>query len=182
MESFIKENWFKISIVIVLLAIVLSAIYYFFFFIPAQQNNKVQTSDIALQAKCATQAEIALDSFKKYSESQYNYFVQQNHYNPSLSKCFVLINYSPKVPSGTQIDTDAKAYEYPTTIETLEDAYENSDLADCAHYGNLIGVDPNLVNSNPESSKSCLIGNNKVTYTQYKNFVLSRMEMPDPAK
>ena len=65
MKTFIKENWFKISIIVILLVIVLSAIYYFIFFIPLQQKNEVQVGDVNSQAKCATQAEKALDSFKK---------------------------------------------------------------------------------------------------------------------
>lgn len=130
-----------------------------------------------LQAQCASQAESALTNFEQQMGNGYSNYAQQNHYNSSLEKCFVLISYSPNVPAGTQIDTDAKAYEYPTNIETFEDAYENSDLADCIYYGDLIGVDHSLVNSNPESATSCSIGNNKATYQQYKDFVSQRMAL-----
>ena len=149
------------------------------FMAPGSSNNAVQQNQsLSLQAQCASQAQNALMDFERQMGSGYSSYGQQNHYNSSLAKCFVLISYSPNVPAGTQIDTDAKAFEYPTNIETLEDAYENGDLADCIYYGNLIGVDPNLVNSKPESSTSCLIGGNAVTYQQYKDFVSQRMALP----
>ena len=176
MEKFIKENWFKMSIVVILLAIVLSAIYYLFFFIPAQQNNKIQTSDIAPQAKCATQAEIALNNFKKdYSASQYDSFAQENHYNQKMNKCFVLISYSPVYLPNFTFNTNAP-FTQPTNDEDLVDAYENTDLAHCTFYMN------DITTKDAKANQACWTQDNGKNYQDYKNFVLPRMEMADPDK
>ncbi|MHB8652148.1 MAG: hypothetical protein ACYC8S_03365 [Minisyncoccota bacterium] len=174
--NFIKKDWFRMSIVVILLTIVLSAIYYLFFFIPAQQNSKIYTSDIAPQAKCATQAEIALNSFKKdYSGLQYGSFGQENHYNQKMNKCFVLISYSPVYPPNTTFNPNTP-FTQPTNYENLVDAYENTDLAHCSIFGN----DP--VPMFETVHQVCWTIDNGKTFQDYKNFVLPRMEMPDPYK
>ncbi len=176
MNTFLKENWFKMSIVVILLATVLSAIYYLFVFIPAQQNNKIQTGDITPQAKCATQAEAALNNFKKdYSASQYSSFGQENHYNQKMNKCFVLVSYSPVYPPNTTFNTNAP-FTQPTNDEDLVDAYENADLAHCTIYGNDITTKDAKVN------QACWTIDGGNSWQDYKNFVLPRMEMPDPDK
>lgn len=171
MQYWLKENWFRISIVVILLATVLSAIYYFIFFIPSEQKGKIQTSDIDLQAKCATQAEKTLNGFKKdYSVSQYDSFTQENHYNQKMNKCFVLISYSAVYPPNTTINPNAP-FTQPSNYEDLVDAYENTDLAHCTIFGNDMPL-----------HQTCWTADNGNNFQDYKNFVLPRMEMPDPYK
>ena len=174
-----KNLWIGASVILIVFGAL--AVGYFFGGHRDVTNTTVSNApvNLSLQSQCAAQAQSALITFEKQMGSGYSDYAQQNHYNPNFEKCFALISYAPNVSAGTQINTDAKVYEYPTNIETLEDAYENSDLADCTYYGNLIGVDPSRVNANPESSTNCLIENNTATYQQYKEFVSDRMALSE---
>ncbi len=141
MKKFIKENWFKIGILIILVVVV------FIYLdktkvsddsskliIPISQSNELPkavstpTTDINLQAKCSAQAEKIVTSYAETINTQlvevggHNInFYQQNHYNQTLNKCFVLISSD----SGS------------TTL--LFDAYENKRLATCSPQGNIMG-------------------------------------------
>jgi hypothetical protein len=109
MKKFIRENWFKMGIIIALLIVALSAAYYFVIFLPIQQQpeslpGQNQVGDIDLQVKCADGAaklfkQLGYDSSK--GTDSYT-----NHWNKNLEKCFMLI----------QSSANGTIYEYLTDV------------------------------------------------------------------
>lgn len=168
MKKFIKENWFKIIISLAVIIITSSVVYYSVVFLPhrdqqisSQQALKINQDNAQ---KCADQVQKALNIFQN-TFNEYDLLTissptilgQTNHYNQKLSKCYILIKYKFTV-SGSE----ASSIYYG---ESLQDAYENIQLASCDH----TGID----------SDSCFIGeNNKgVPVEKYKDFVKQRMEL-----
>jgi hypothetical protein len=100
MKDFIKENWFKLGLVVGLLLIALSIAYYFILFLPIQKqkniNQKDGLSSIDQQSKCSIQArkffndeidnEKTTDMNVRTSGTQASF---ENHYNVKLNKCFI---------------------------------------------------------------------------------------------
>ncbi len=82
MKNFLKDNWFKIGLIIVLLIIACSVGYYLIIV-------QGQKSDIALQAECADQAAKA---FKNLGYTDTDLFT--DHYNHRLNKCFMEVKNS----------------------------------------------------------------------------------------
>lgn len=85
MKKFIKENWFKV--VIILIIIVGICVYYFGYFLP----QKNQLAMLALQEKCANQAQKFFTDGDRYKDSDGIMFDYKNHFNSKLNKCFILI-------------------------------------------------------------------------------------------
>ena len=94
MKQFLKENWFKVGVLVVLLVIGLSAV---FMIKPISWSRDGSSSsvqnDLNLQVKCADWASRFFTSrVGDGSGSSY-----QNHFNVKLQKCFILITtYLPK--------------------------------------------------------------------------------------
>ena len=94
MDKWIKEN--KITTIIIIILVLFFGTLY----LQKQptkteyQNPKValNTSDIDLQTKCASQAKIFFDYFISDSQERQS-DEYSNHYNATLSKCFVLIKH-----------------------------------------------------------------------------------------
>ena len=122
-----------------------------------------------LEAECATQAVKTMNVLAQSLGSAYANFSQQNHYNPDFNVCFVGISYTNNLGTETRL-TNTQLYQ-PSHYETIMNAYENSDLADCSYYMNRPGIDF----SNPDSYTQCLIGNQKTSYSVYKTFVNARL-------
>jgi hypothetical protein len=171
------NNWFKIIIAVAVLIIACSIGYYF---ITIPRTATIQTNDIDSQAKCATQAQKVLDNFeKKYINDGWSSadggvpastrvnFNQQNHYNQTLNKCFILITYD-----FTQAGLGNP--KFTGNGETLFDAYQNDELASCVHADREA-----YSNFNAQHTDTCLIGlgNGLSSNEQYKNFVNQKMEL-----
>src|ERR1035437_1110893 len=98
MKIFIKQNWFKLSLVIILLIIVISASIYFLTLPSKTSSDK---SDFSLQANCAAQAKAFFEYYVPDLQERQN-DEYSNHFNTKLNKCFVLITkpLSPGENSG----------------------------------------------------------------------------------
>ena len=130
-----------------------------------KQNSQSVLTNLDQQSECAQQAEKAMTVYKeKMSKTDYKSFQQQNHYNRSLNKCFVLISYDPVV-STSRIYSP----ENPTNYQDLLDAYENENLASCNFYLNRAPYNINTF-------ADCWIDYKPVLYSQYSDFVKLKME------
>ena len=76
MNKFLKENWFKLSVLIIIAAVGSSVAYYCFYTLTKKENYK-------LQAMCSKKAD---EFFSDYISGR-TYTV---HYNRKLNKCFGL--------------------------------------------------------------------------------------------
>lgn len=131
-----------------------------------------KSNNLDQKSQCATQAQNALSTFKQTIGPGYIDFEQQNHYNSNSNKCFVLIIYSQDFVNGPLSKVNKSAQmDGPLNMETLMNAYENTSLADCSYFLNRPGIDL----SNPETYTLCNIGNTKVSYAQYKDFINQNM-------
>ncbi len=84
MNKFLKENWFKLGILIVVAMIGSSVAYYYFYSLP-KMNREVKSNkeNFELQAMCSKKAD---EFFGDYIHGR-TYTV---HYNHKLNKCFGL--------------------------------------------------------------------------------------------
>ena len=126
MKNFIKQNWFRIGILVigVLVVIVLYAMLkpskqevLPVATNPISQTIKTQQSDIDLQAKCADYAS------KYFKDSGYNQTTQRdqinsytNHWNNKIGKCFILINST----WSTDISKTFTLFKDVTLIDVIE--------------------------------------------------------------
>ena len=129
--KFIKENWFKISILIVIILVV---VYYFVSYLP-EKNNFV------IQERCSVQAKEVSNTFqsKTLDIGNYNY---QNHYNNSLGKCYVLLH---GTGAGGASDVLMNAYENKSVID-CESYVTSPDLNYCNYNGSNEGYNINKFN------------------------------------
>jgi len=123
-------------------------------------REKLAKIEIESQEKCAIQSQKRLEEFKKSLGAEGNFANEQNHFNSNLNKCFVLISYTPLNMSATN-------------NETLYDSYENKVLSGCIYYANR----PLADFTKPDTYTSCLIGDTKASYQEYKNFINQRMDL-----
>ena len=104
MKTFIKQNWFKVVVLIILLILAIFSIFYL---------PKTKQIDIRNQENCSKKAE---EIFSKNQNGAIAWFQGSdyiNHFNKKINKCFVIIS------GGTQ------NVEY---MSVLYDAYENKEL------------------------------------------------------
>lgn len=174
MRNFIKENWFKIIVILIIIAGI--CFYYFGYYL----IEKRQIVSVDLQEKCSSQAQKIFSAFKeKYTNDGWNSagsepastrddFNQENHYNQKLNKCYTLIKYED-TNDGNYYANSPNTLDYTLPRgESLIDAYENNELASCLH-----GTD-----GRGQQEDICLIGaqNGTIKYNEYLNFVNQRME------
>lgn len=153
MKKFIKENWLKISIVIVLLIIALSAVYYFVIFLPnSQQKNLSEGFD--LQTKCATEAA----KFYKQFTGEVSQLGYTNHWNAKLDKCFILANDAREVGGDT------------ITSSFLMDVIENKTYGDFVNNSAGITGCSLYKNGNIDNQQNCK------SKEEFDNFVKQYME------
>jgi len=86
MENFIKNNWFKIAIVVIL---VVGGIYYFATL--SQKQEAKENSDLALQTQCADRAAVFYKQGGYEKDTQGFSSFYTNHWNKKLGKCFIQI-------------------------------------------------------------------------------------------
>ena len=175
MKKFLKENWFKISIVIVLAIIALSVVYYFVVLLPAQQlqENLVKqqksqsvTSEIDSQQKCADRSAWFWKDEGYDKPSQPNEVDSYtNHWNQNLNKCFILI---------TQSWTTDNTASVQIVSNELVDAFEGKSYGIFWDRGEGLGWLSRTLGScsmikdgNTSSSQAC------TTKTEFDNFVSS---------
>ena len=88
MKKFIKDNYFKIGILIILFIVALAIFYYFVFFIPQKRRVNIVFDRDKINSQnednCLKQAEVFFNKIK----TQGNAYT--NHYNSKLNKCFIL--------------------------------------------------------------------------------------------
>lgn len=124
--KFLKENWFKISIII-FLAMVFLMVYNFFSF-----NQKTLISQ--KQQECSVFG-VKLD--KEYSDKYTNNplsqpeFTNEYHYNTQLNTCLRYYNYSYNVDKKTGVPSDVgwsidDVYATSKTILNCDDNTDNS--------------------------------------------------------
>ena len=101
MEKFLKQNWFKLAIVIILVAF---GFYYFSTSSQKKEATENLNNDIALQTKCADRA----TSFYKqggYEDSSQGFSsFYTNHWDKKLGKCFVQVNSTSMKDDFSSID------------------------------------------------------------------------------
>lgn len=156
--KFLKQNWFKLSIIILMLAGVVLATYYFVTFLPSQLD---------LQAKCSFQAEKILKDYQTRLIVNDGAF-QRNHYNSKLDKCFVFINdqfINNQETANKQIDT---TYEY------FLDGFENQTLATLFLS---TAEPPRFTIQDGAPREEGLPGWKNATYEEFTEFVNQRMEL-----
>jgi hypothetical protein len=149
MDKLIKEN--KITAVILIVLIIVLAVVYFN---RQPTKNSLDTSEVDIQTKCASQAKAFFDYWETDPEAKQN-DEYSNHYNVKVNKCFVKI----KIPILSS--PDKKTY-----TEYLFDAIEKKQ------YGNfMVGI--------PTYGKPIIceiLDNFCQTRDEYDNFVNSYME------
>lgn len=80
MKKFIKENWFKLSIVLGILLISVSVFYYFFFFLPHREQSildRQQQEKLTEEQKIKNQRDM-LNSCLEDAKNKIKDFVQKN--------------------------------------------------------------------------------------------------------
>jgi len=112
MNSFIKENWFKLIISVAVLIIAASAACFAIF--SGQQKERADTTDS--RAACSTEAKRFYDQYTKDTLNSSSY---TDHWNTNLNKCFVDI--STTFPSN--------AVKAEGTTNELFDAAEGKQYA-----------------------------------------------------
>jgi len=122
MKNFLKDNWFKVIIVVVILIISLSVAYYFVVFLPHekileyQEGQQLENSKqlIVQQQNCSDEA------LKSYKDDGYNLndalSNYTDHWNQKLSKCLMEVQSSDS-SSGTLV-----------TSKDLYDVLEGKDF------------------------------------------------------
>jgi hypothetical protein len=85
MKNFLKNNWFKITII--LLIIIATCFYYFSYFLPQERQTRL----LGLQEQCSTQAQNFFTT-NGYTPSDGTTFNYTDHFNSKLNKCFILVN------------------------------------------------------------------------------------------
>ncbi len=161
MKKFLKENWFKLSIIIVLLAIGISAVYYFAFFSQEQRNsseqkisnNQTSLENIDLQEKCSNAAKIFFnnDNWGKLSDADRISYI--NHYSMKYNQCFILI-------SEYAFDPTDKSH---AVFQWLYNVFENKQYAQIT-YNNASTIFCSILPSDCKSS------------TEYNRYVSEYME------
>ena len=83
----IKENWFKLSIVIICLMVAITVVYNILVLVPQRED---ESNLVKQQVECSKYAQSFFDYFEPNGKSsRMDEFT--NHYNVKLKKCFVLI-------------------------------------------------------------------------------------------
>jgi len=120
-------------------------------------NQQTKTVLIDEQAKCATQSEKVLSTFKtQQTGSPFSNFIQENHYNKTMDKCFTYISYNGPIYNGNN-----------GSYWILKDAFENSDLAACSY---------NLNAKNPGAYCFITGGPGALSQEEIDDFINQRME------
>lgn len=139
--NWLKENWFKASIVLAFLIMALSALYYYVFFNPmehgkydlAQQMSKTQNSDLDMQIKCNLAAKKFFEDYFKGGDSKYA--AQNSHWNKSLNKCFIDISdLSPASRISYNLFDALGGQEYGYIIYNLETSPSGENPGLCRLY------------------------------------------------
>lgn len=110
MRNFLKDNWFKLGILIVILLIGVSSAYYFLRYLP---QNKLSTAKQNQVEKCFTDGNILLENYKKNNGTN-NIIDPIFHYNSILDKCFTYVTLAP--------------YQACESGRILFDVYENKEI------------------------------------------------------
>lgn len=94
MEKFIKQNWFKLSIIAILLIVSLSVAYYFSIYLPNKNNNEYTFKQAE---KCKSLSDDFLkEHVVKPEDSSFVFLVDsKSHFNSRLNAC--LLYYSQRV-------------------------------------------------------------------------------------
>ncbi len=87
--EFIKQNWFKLVVIIILIAF---GIYYFATSSQKREAAENLNNDVALQTKCADRAAFFYKQGKYEDSSQGFSSSYTNHWNKKIGKCFIQIN------------------------------------------------------------------------------------------
>jgi len=101
MKKFIKENWFKLAVIIILIAF---GIYYFVISSQKREATEKLNNDVALQTKCADKAAFFYKQGGYEDSSQGFSSFYTNHWNKKLGKCFVQVNSTSMKDDFTSID------------------------------------------------------------------------------
>ncbi len=119
MEKFIKENWFKMSIVVMLFIIVLSAIYYFI--LSSNKANQQFNRDLVIEKqKCQ-------DAFKKWeTENTPPKGIGRVHFNSTLNTC--LVDYNFKSFDNGHVSTIIDIYDGDRRLLELDDNLQSTVL------------------------------------------------------
>ena len=106
MKKFIKENWFKLSIIILILIVGLSVVCCLLVFMSQKgeiqqasvqnqessvfdaQNYSQISNNQSTEEECSRQAQIILENVKQSTDNSTTVSIQ-NHYNKQLDKCIV---------------------------------------------------------------------------------------------
>ena len=106
MNTFIKDNWFKLGIIIILSIAVLSVAYYFVIFIPQKEGAKTeqqkqeqlikdQEKELEQQEKCREAGTKAYNDYKRNNSLSTGYFFDPEFYfNKTLQLCLYSGGYS----------------------------------------------------------------------------------------
>lgn len=162
MNRWIKQNWFKLGVLLSFFIISLSMAYYFILFLPHHQVNSVKSvlessaENVELENKCFAAAS---DFFKEGGFDPKNSGFQ-NHYNRKLNKCFINIK-------SARIEEDGRLRLY----KALYDVYNRKI------YGEYSWRPENGKKYWEVKPSSCFMLDNPCgTIDDYENFVKTYME------
>ena len=101
MNLFIKQNWFKLSVVTILLMFALSSIYYFSVYLPNTHNKEYSFQQ---EEKCKSLSDNFLKNHvEKQEYSNDSFVVESNsHFNAKLNNC--LLYYHQRVNLSETLD------------------------------------------------------------------------------
>ena len=125
MIKFLKENWFKVGIIVAIFTVALSTAYYLIIFLPQEDLIQHKTSiDQSNIEKCSQQAQVALKNAEQNQDSSTTVSAT-NHYNEKLGKCLVNIN------------SDTTYNGSVTILNDIVEALEQKTLLECASGSNV---------------------------------------------
>ncbi len=162
MRGGIKEDWFKIGLLVIL------AVAVFIYWNQTQKQKVVNASPTITdsQVRCADEARLELYSAQNNPvahKTNFTNFNELNHYNQSLNKCFVLISYRDVN------DVQINAIEYLTEVNLSNAPRDNWIVADCDCMINTPGTTMCFIESAGHIPKD-------VSYKEFTAFVNQKME------
>ncbi len=161
MKNFIKENWFRITILFMTSLIIFLIIYLYNDFQISKSERQVLESTLTLQEQCATAAQ------KFFNEDRWGRAIEDtnssdidhtNHYSSKHNKCFILI--TEKI-SNKFIGTSQVLYD---VLENKKYASQSSGTLNLGAYGT------------PPYESCSIFGGDCKTADEFEQLILEYME------
>lgn len=139
MKNWLKQNWFKLGVLLIFIILGLSVSYYHILFLPKLQiqkgkteiKEKVTKDNFNLQERCAKAAK---DDFHDLWPNPDGRASFSCHYNSKLNKCFVEIFSANFLEDGAMVN-----------YISLQDVYENTVYGIYSDRTEKLGSRPTIV-------------------------------------